>query len=106
MPILETSDNVTPRSVLRHRPIEGDATKAGLRSNVTTAATPIVQRASRPRPQPPENDDEVTEWQRVEGEDTDEVQEGRPYTATRRISASPSNPPKTPRLKEIPIRQH
>ena len=106
MPILETSDNVTPRSVLRHRPIEGDATKVGSRSHVTTAATPIVQRASRPRPQPLENNDEVTEWQHVEVDDEDEVEETRPHTATRRISASPSNPPKTPRLKEIPIRRH
>jgi len=107
MPILETSDNVTPRSVLRHRPIVGDAAKSGSRTIVTTAATPIVQRASRPRPQPTENNDEVAEWQRVEGEDdADQIEESRPRAATRRISGTPSNTPKTPRLKETPIRQH
>jgi hypothetical protein len=105
MPILETNDHVTPRSVLRHRPIEGDATRAGSRSNVTTAATPIVQRASRPRPQPTEDNNEVAEWQRVEGDDEDEAMEDRPRTATRRISSAVGNPPKTPRLKEEPVRQ-
>ena len=104
MPILETSDNITPRSVLRHRPLEGDAAKSGPRTIVTTAATPIVQRASRPRPQPTANNDEVAEWQRADG-DEDEVQENRPRTATRRISTH-SNPPKTPRLKEIPTGEH
>jgi hypothetical protein len=108
MPILETNDYVTPRSVLRHRPIEGDAARQGSRSIVTTAATPIVQRASRPRPQPTESNDEVAEWQRAEGdaEDEDQILENRPRTATRRISATPGNPPKTPRLKEIPTRRH
>ncbi len=107
MPILETSDNVTPRSVLRHRPIAGDASKSGSPAIVTTAATPVVQRASRPRPQPTENNDEVAEWQHVEGDDEDEVQENRPRTATRRIPGMPSNPPKTPQSKGMPIeRQH
>ena len=103
MPILETSDNVTPRSALRHRPIEGDTAKSGSHTVVTTTATPIVQRASRPRPQSSEINDEVAEWQRAEG---DEVQENRQHAATRRISGTPSKPPKTPRLKEIQIRQH
>src|SRR5947209_13101383 len=109
MPILETSDHVTPRSVLRHRPIEGEADKSGKSGPheiVTTAATPIVQRASRPRPQPTESNDEVAEWQRAEGEGEDEVQKNRPRTATRRIAGPPSNPPKTPQLKEIPTQQH
>lgn len=107
MPILETSDNVTPRSVLRHRPIAGDTAKSGSHTIVTTAATPIVQRASRPRPQPTENNDEVAEWQHVEGDDEDEVQEKRPRTATRRMPGMPSNPPKTPQLKGMTAaRQH
>src|SRR5437588_13087923 len=106
MPILETRDSVTPRSVLRHRPIVGDTAKSEPRTTETPAATPVVQRASRPRPQPTEGNDEVAEWQHVEGDDEGEIQKNRSRDATRRISGTSSNPPKTPRLKEIPIRQH
>ena len=103
MPILEENDHVTPRMVLRHRPIEGDAAKSESHTIVTTPATPIVQRASRPRPQSTEGNDEVAEWQRGGGDTEDEGQENRPRAATKRISG---NAPKTPRLKDMPIRQH
>jgi len=63
-----------------------------------------VQRASRPRPQSTESNDEVTEWQRAES--NDEVLENRPRAASRRIPAIPSTPPKTPRLKATPTRRH
>src|SRR5437588_8323682 len=100
MPILETSDNVTPRSVLRHRPIVGDTAKSEPRTTETKAATPVVQRASRPRPQPKptEGNDEVAEWQRVEGDDEGEIQGNRSRDGARRISGTASNPLKTPRL--------
>ncbi len=68
MPVLESTDHIAPRSVLRHRPINGDHANLGKQSIVTTAATPMVQRASRPRPQIPESavDMEVDEWERVD----------------------------------------
>lgn len=45
----ETSDHVSTRSVLRHRPIRNTTDSSGKRSVVTSAASPAVQRASRPR---------------------------------------------------------
>ncbi len=44
--VLEATDNITPRSALRYRPIAGDSTPPPI---VTTASIPVVQRASRPR---------------------------------------------------------
>lgn len=73
MPVLESTDHIAPRSVLRHRPINGDHANVGKRSVVTTASTPMVQRASRPRPQTPPNNTaemEVDEWERVDDDDT------------------------------------
>src|SRR6516225_9391920 len=65
MPVLESTDHVSPRSALRHRPLD-EATK---RSVVTTAAHPITQRASLIRPKPAD-DDLISEWRRS---DVDEV---------------------------------
>ena len=45
MPILESTDHVTPRSALRHRLIGDDATRQ--KPIVSVGATPVVQRASR-----------------------------------------------------------
>jgi hypothetical protein len=45
----ETSDHVSTRSVLRHRPIRTTTGSSGRGSVVTSAASPTVQRASRPR---------------------------------------------------------
>src|SRR5947209_20177286 len=68
MSALESTDNkVTPKSILRYRPIRESTPPIGKRSVVTTAATPIVQRASRPRPVMTE--DEVAEWQQTTGEE-------------------------------------
>src|SRR5438128_2504128 len=61
MSALESTDNkVAPKSILRHQPIGESTPLTGSSSVVTTAATPIVQRASRPRPAV--TDDEITEW--------------------------------------------
>ncbi len=49
MPSFETSDHVSTRSVLRHRPIGTRAVPTGKQSVVTSATAPVVQRASRPR---------------------------------------------------------
>jgi hypothetical protein len=49
MPQWETSDHVSTRSVLRHRPLrtsDGSSRKSMI---VTSAASPAIQRASRPR---------------------------------------------------------
>lgn len=75
MPVLDSTDHIAPRSVLRHRPIGGTNANPGKRSVVTTASTPMVKRASRPQPQsvtntPEDVDDiEVDEWQREDDDD-------------------------------------
>src|SRR5438552_435104 len=106
MPTLETIDKITPRSVLRHRPIEGDAAKPAARTAVTTSTSPIMQRASRPGPQSTESHDEVAEWQRAEVEDEDKVLVKRPRTPTRQIPGTTGNPSKLPGPKGTRTRQH
>src|SRR5690349_1769773 len=106
MPNLETIDKITPRSVLRHRPIEGDTAKPAARTAVTTSTTPIVQRASRPAPQTTENHDEVVEWQRAEGEDENKVAVKRPRTPTRQIPGTSGSPSKIPGTKGTRTRRH
>ncbi len=44
MPVLESTDHITPRSALHHRPIQDDADQSA-----ATGITPVVQRASRLR---------------------------------------------------------
>ena len=77
MPVLESTDRIAPRSVLRHRPISGSNVNSGRRSQITTASTPMVKRASRPQPQTaetplPADDAEVDEWQRVTDDEEEE----------------------------------
>ena len=68
MPALKsTDDKIAPKSILRYRPIGESTPPIGKRSVVTSAATPIVQRASRSRPVIA--DDEVTEWQHTTGDE-------------------------------------
>src|SRR5947207_11643770 len=48
MPVLESTDNqITPKSILRHRPIGEHAPN---RSHTTASIPPVVPRASRLRP--------------------------------------------------------
>jgi len=69
MPVLESTDNNSPRSALRYRPLE--ETARSKRSIVTTAAHPVVaQRASRVRPRPAD-DDLISEWKRGDEEEID-----------------------------------
>lgn len=80
MPVLESTDRIAPRSVLRHRPINGSNVNSGGRSQTTTASTPMVKRASRPQPQTadtplPADDVKVDEWQRATDDDEDENDE-------------------------------
>jgi len=69
MPILETADDITPRSVLRHRSVGDTATPTGRH----LVAAPVMQRASRSRPVTP-NTDDVSDWQ-----EEDEI-DSRPVT--------------------------
>jgi hypothetical protein len=82
MPVLEATDKLAPKSVLRHRPIGVGTT------------TPIVQRASRPRPADVV-DDEVVEWKhQPEQADTQHVQAqaGKRGTATTASNKLPRTP--------------
>lgn len=81
MPVLESTDNITPRSVLRHRPIGDDKQQAGKRNPAASnAQTPIVQRASRPRPRPADTseDEDIAEWQRIEEDDDQSEDQSQP----------------------------
>lgn len=61
MAMLETTDKIAPRSVVRHRPI-GDTGRQG-----NEGITPVAQRAHRPRPAQADTDKgvEVAEWKRA-----------------------------------------
>lgn len=67
MPVLESTDHITPKSALRYRPIEDEAA----RSSTHPAATPppVAQRASRLRPRAADTEDEIAEWRRAEDEE-------------------------------------
>ncbi len=69
--ILEASEKITPKSVLRHRPIGNGNSKlpTGRHSVITTATTPKVQRASRPRSA--EYQDDIHEWKRADDKEKD-----------------------------------
>ncbi len=68
MSVLESTDGGTPRSALRYRSLD----EANKRSVVTTAAHPVIQRASRTRPRPAD-DDLITEWTRGDVEEPERV---------------------------------
>lgn len=101
MPVLESTDNhIVPKSVLRHRPINGGA-KGGSgpdkRTTDGSTVTPIAQRASRQRAKPVEKDDlEIEEWERA----TDDADAASVATrvSPRRTGSSPASKslPKTP----------
>src|SRR5437588_5646025 len=57
MPVLESTDKIAPRSVLRHRPIAEGGAEPG--------TVPAVQRASRLRTRTEDTQVEVDEWQRA-----------------------------------------
>lgn len=95
MPVLESTDNmnpITPRSILRHRPIRDDRHSPAAPS----AQPPVVQRASRQRPRPAEthDDEDITEWQRSE-EDT-KAQDQHTSSPVRRTHTQPKKLPTTP----------
>src|SRR5437660_10539037 len=65
MPVLESTDKITPRSVLRHRPIAEGGAETGKNPAITPGTVPAVQRASRVRTRTEDAQVEVDEWQRT-----------------------------------------
>ncbi len=96
MPVLQTEDEIIPRSVIRHRPIK-NSTSPGARRTVTTAATnPPVQRASRTRPAAPDTLDDITEWRHEEPQaDTRPPVKEQPVRRPTAITRTSSHPPVT-----------
>ena len=108
MPVLESTDNITPRSALRHRPLADDKNSASKRPPIVTSAknpVPVVQRASRPRPSNTEDNEDtrdikdVEEWQRTE--EDDKSQDQQTVSPVRRASAQPKKLPATPLPKTV-----
>src|SRR5579864_2969321 len=95
MPVLESTGEITPKSVLRHRPIGNDADQQG-KTPVIPAMPPVAQRASRNRPKQTEDDQEVNEWQRV---DNDTTKNTRTQDSPGRAITAPKSLPKVPQPK-------
>lgn len=96
MAIVETSDEITPRSVVRHRPVLDNTPAVGKRTVVTSATVPAIQRASRLRLSLADTGDEVAEWQRGDdlipngsGQDIDshDLPRGKAYTPDPAVAA-------------------
>lgn len=96
MPVLESTGEITPKSVLRHRPIGNDAEQPG-KPPVLQGVQPVAQRASRNRTKQTEDDNEVNEWQRG---DKDVSQDTRTQTPPRR-AAAPKSLHKLPQPKTM-----
>ena len=91
MPVLETTDEITPRSVLRHRPIGDKEVTSGTESVISTGTSPIAQRASRVRSRNTDVPENVSEWKRGE---TIEAEADRNTTKTRQVKTVPHKIPK------------
>jgi hypothetical protein len=99
MPVLESTDNITPRSALRHRPIGEDMDRSGKGSAApSTGSTPVAQRASRLHPKQTDVAEEIKEWQRAE---TDDTKRGRTTAAPRLVDTASKKLPKAPSPKVI-----
>jgi hypothetical protein len=99
MPVLESTDHITPRSALRHRPIGEDTARSGKGSTTpSTGTTPVTQRASRLHPKQTDVAEEINEWQRA---DTDDTKRGRTTAAPRQVDTASKKLPKTPSPKPI-----
>src|SRR5260221_7724233 len=62
MPVLDSTDQIMPRSALHHRPLGDDAPKQ--EPGVSTGTPPVVQRASRLCPKQTDGEEEIKQWQR------------------------------------------
>jgi hypothetical protein len=102
MPVLESTDEITPRSVLRHRPIGGKAAASGTESIISTSTTPVAQRASRVRPKDTDVAEDVSEWQRGEVEET---KADRKTTKPQQVRTTSQKQPKAPSSGRIQNKQ-
>ena len=93
MPVLETTDEITPRSVLRHRPIGDKTAPSGTELTRPTSTAPVAQRASRVRPKNTDVVGDVNEWQRGEAEVT---KADRKTTRPQRVKTTSQKLPKVP----------
>jgi len=99
MPVLESTDEITPRSALRHRPIGDDTARSGKGSAAPSpGTTPVAQRASRLRPKQTDDAEEINEWQRAEANDT---KRDRTTAAPRQVDTASKKLTKTPSPKVI-----
>ena len=96
MPVLESTDNLTPRSALRHRPIGDDTAKPGKEPVVSTETVPVAQRASRQHPKQTDAAEEIKEWQQV---DTGNTRHDRTTGVPRQASTASKKLPKIPGSK-------
>ncbi len=87
MPVLESTDRITPRSALRHRPIGTNVAQKG--------KPPVTPRASRQRPPSVDTQEDIAEWQRAD-------EQGKVVTtpaARQKPQAVPSPPKRVASLK-------
>jgi len=94
MPVLETTDEITPRSVLRHRPIGDKKVASGTETAISTGTSPIAQRASRVRSKSTDVPEDVSEWRRGEAI---EAETDRKTTKTSQIKTVAQKLPKAPK---------
>lgn len=97
MPVLESTDEITPRSVLRHRPIGDKAGARGTTVDVSSNTTPVAQRASRIRSKNTDGMEDVGEWQRGETFEEGFVQKDN---TSPRTKTGPQKP-LTPKLDRV-----
>jgi hypothetical protein len=98
MPSFETSDHVSTRSVLRHRPIGTQGVPTGKHSVVTRATSPVVQRATAPvvqrasRPRTSDARDDGGMWHHSDERADDERETYPPvYTQPDKAYTQPGN---------------
>ena len=85
MPVVEATDRIAPKSILRHRPI-GDSTPPTRKKAATaTVIPPVAQRASRPRSADVDTD-EIVAWQQTSDRAT--TQSSRATEAKRTATAA------------------
>ncbi len=76
MPVLESTDRIAPKSVLRHRPIEIPQTEGEV-------AAPVTKRASRPGHASADVDEpQIVQWKRKTGDQAAPKQVGRKSSIT------------------------
>jgi len=100
MPVLETTDEITPRSVLRHRPIGDKKVTPGTESVISTGTSPIAQRASRVRSRNTDVPEDVSEWQRGEAIETGTDRKTTKTRQVKTVSQKLSKAPKSGRIQK------